>query len=441
MSEPIFRDWLIAVAPRFPRLASLAAVVGADANWPAGHDEPTLHRHLRTNGHDDLTPALAEALDAFSMLCVPTMPNAGLPWEWHTALLVEQSNASSERHRRNRRVPTHEYRFQLGQRLAAEMAEKTRIYVDTCHWVKMRDFERGRDVPPAYGEILAHLRRLVATGRYICPLSPPLFMELQTQSDLSTRAHSARLMEELSQNVGMPQLREMEQLELRRMSLDRCFGLGALNTDWQLWRKGSLMIVERLPVSPRLNEEETWYLQKCVLDEMWEAPFTQLVSVLPELLDTREMRDQFAANLNADRDARPAADFETERQRAVAMIMRDFLLPHMPELFKEVQLLASRRPGFQFPTEFGGPDPRCLPSVQVLSGVDALIRTSGRRYRPNDMFDLFHCAAAIPYFQVFLCDTAFKNIVTDPKLRYPEKYGVVVLSSPEDIATFLQAQS
>jgi hypothetical protein len=439
VAEPVFRNWLIAVAPRFPRLASLAAIVGADVDWPTGHDKPILRRHLRACGHGELTAALAEALDAFSILCAPTMPNAGLPWEWHTALLVEQSKASSERHQRNRRVPTHEYRFRLGQRLASEMATKTRIYVDTCHWVKMRDFERGRDVPAAYAEILAHLRRLVATGRYICPLSAPLFMELQTQSDPSTKAHTARLMEELSQNVGIPQLREMEELELRRMFLERCFGLGALNTDWQLWRKGSLLIVERWPTVPWMNEEETWHFQKCVLDTMWEAPFTQIVSVIPECLDTREMRTRFAVSQNADREARPTTDFESERQRAMAITVRDFLIPHMPALIEEVKLLASRRPGFQLPPEFASYDPRCLPSVQVLSGVDALIRTSGRRYRPNDMFDLFHCTAAIPYFQVFLCDTAFKNIVTDPKLRYPEKYGVKVLSLPEEIVQYLSS--
>ena len=441
MAEPVFRHWLIAVAPRFPRLSSLVAVVAADADWPPGHDKPTLRSHLRSCGHRELTAALAEALDAFDELCAPSMPNAGLPWEWHNVLLVEQSKASFERHRRNRRLPTHEYRLQLGQRLAAEMAAKTRIYVDTCHWVKMRDFERGRDVPPAYGEILAHLRRLVATAHYICPLSPSLFTELQTQSDLATRTHTAQLMEELSLNVGLPHLSEMEKLELRRMALDQCFGLGALNTNWQLWRKGGMLIVERWPASDGMSEEDNWFVQKRLIDSMWEAPLTRIVSVMPECIDTREMRERFAANMNADRDARPSTDFEYERQRAAAITIRQFIMPHMPDLFQEVQLLASRRPGFQYPAESLGLDPQCLPSVQVLSGIEALIRTTGRRFRPNDMYDLFHCAAAIPYCQVFLCDTAFKNIVTDAKLRYPEKYGVVVLSAPDEIAAFLRAQT
>lgn len=437
MLAPVFRDWLLAVVPRFPRFSELAAEIATDAEWPTGCDEAILGDRLRAIGCAALMPALVEALEAFQLTCSPTTPETGIPWEWHTALLVEQTKASMARHSANRDVPTHKYRFQLGQQLAAAMAPKTRIYVDTCHWVKMRDFERGRSVPPAYGEILAHLRRLVATGRYICPLSPALFMELQTQSDLQTRAHTARLMEELSDNVGMPHLEELEKLELRRFSLDRCFGLGALNTDWQFWRKGGMIVVERWPHSDWMSEQENWWLQKCLIDSMWEAPFTQIVSVLPECIDTREMRASFAEKMNADRDARPSTDFEFERQRAAAITIRQFLMPHMAELFEEVQMLASRRPGFQYPAEMGGPDPQCLPSVQVLSGIEALIRTTGRRYRPNDMYDLFHCAAAIPYCQVFLCDTAFKNIVTDPKLRYPEKYGVTVLSTPEEIAEFL----
>jgi hypothetical protein len=315
-----------------------------------------------------------------------------------------------------------------------------RIYVDTCHWVKMRDFERGRDVPAAYGRILAHLRRLVGSGHAICPLSPALFMELQTQSDLATRNHTARLMEELSDNVGMPHLEELEHLELRRFTLDRCFGLGGLNTDWQFWRKGGMIIVERWPHAAWLTEEQNWWIQKCMIDSMWEAPFTRIVSVLPECIDTRKMRASFAEKMNADREARPATDFDYERQRAAAITIQQFLMPRMPELHREVQLLASRRPGFQYPAEMGGADPKCLPSVQVLSGIEALIRTTGRRYRPNDMYDLFHCAAAIPYCQVFLCDTAFKNIVTDRKLGYPEKYGVTVHSTPEEIESFLAGQ-
>lgn len=439
MAEPVFRDWLLAVVPRFPRLSALAAVIANDADWPEGRDEATLGNRLRALGRAELMPVVVEALEAFALMCVPTMPEADLPWEWHTALLVEQMKASTERHSAHRAVPTYKYRFQLGQQLAARMAPKTRIYVDTCHWVKMRDFERGRPVPSAYGEVLAHLRRLVATGRYICPLSPALFMELQTQSDLATRTHTARLMEELSDSVGMPHLEELEKLELRRFSLEQFFGLGALNTDWQFWRKGGMIVVERWPQSDWMSEQENWWVQKCLIDSMWEAPFTQIVSVLPECIDTREMRASFAAKMNADRDARPSTDFEYERQRAAAITIRQFIMPHMPELFQEVQLLASRRPGFQYPAEVA-PDPQCLPSVQVLSGIEALIRTTGRRYRPNDMYDLFHCAAAIPYCQAFFCDTAFKHIVTDMKLGYPEKYGVIVLASPDEIAAFLSSQ-
>jgi hypothetical protein len=113
MGEPVFRDWLLAVVPRFPRLSALAAAIATDAERPAGSDEAIHGNRLRAIGSAELMPAVAEALEAFQLTCAPTMLEAGIPWEWHTALLVEQTKASMARHSANRDVPTLKYRFQL----------------------------------------------------------------------------------------------------------------------------------------------------------------------------------------------------------------------------------------------------------------------------------------------------------------------------------------
>ena len=162
------------------------------------------------------------------MLCTPTAPVPdelrGLPWEWHDSSLVQRSIASTKRHSRQRSVSTAEYRWYLGRNLAKQMSRVTRILIDTCHWVKMRGYEMGRPVPAEYGEILRHLRWLVASQRYVCPVTPALFLELQTQTDRTTRMHTARLMEELSRNVVLPHISTMEKLELRRTRVRHRFG-------------------------------------------------------------------------------------------------------------------------------------------------------------------------------------------------------------------------
>ena len=169
--RPSFKKWLLATRQNFPAFEPLLQFISTDSDWPTGHDKAALRKHLRQRRRGDLAASLAQALDAFDVLCMPSMPipmEQQLPWEWHSPAVLRNTKASLKRHSRHRRVPTHVYRRELGERLAAEMARKIKIYVDTCHWVKMRDFELERNVPGEYGEILQELRRLVATGRFVC---------------------------------------------------------------------------------------------------------------------------------------------------------------------------------------------------------------------------------------------------------------------------------
>ncbi|PYI71387.1 MAG: hypothetical protein DMF08_08740 [Verrucomicrobia bacterium] len=224
----MFREWLVAVKSRFPEFEELARIAENDNSWPDGYDSDRVLVYFEKSGRHQLIPLVRRALTAFEMLCTPTAPVPdelrGLPWEWHDSSLVQRSIASTKRHSRQRSVSTAEYRWYLGRNLAKQMSRVTRILIDTCHWVKMRDYEMGRPVPAEYGEILRHLRWLVASQRYVCPVTPALFLELQTQTDRTTRMHTARLMEELSRNVVLPHISTMEKLELRRTRVRHRFG-------------------------------------------------------------------------------------------------------------------------------------------------------------------------------------------------------------------------
>jgi hypothetical protein len=41
----------------------------------------------------------------------------------------------------------------LGRHLAKQMCKKRRILIDMCHWIKMRDSERGKSIQDEYREI------------------------------------------------------------------------------------------------------------------------------------------------------------------------------------------------------------------------------------------------------------------------------------------------
>ncbi len=181
MTVPNFHDWLVAVTPRFPEFQEIAAFVENATGWPDGHDEATLTTFLKRSGAPHLVTSLSRALSSFDLLCTPSAPmpdGMRLPWDWHDSALVEQTRASMKRHSRHENVSPSEYRWQLGRRLAKIISKKTRILVDICHWIKMRDSERSKPVAKEYGQILAQLRRLVASQRYICPITPALFQTL-----------------------------------------------------------------------------------------------------------------------------------------------------------------------------------------------------------------------------------------------------------------------
>jgi hypothetical protein len=54
-------------------------------------------------------------------------------------------------------------------------------------------------------------------------------------------------MEELSGDVVLPELAEMEKLELRRRAFQSAFGTGALNADWKVWTKAGFLLGELWP--------------------------------------------------------------------------------------------------------------------------------------------------------------------------------------------------
>jgi hypothetical protein len=449
MTTPSFREWLIAVAPKFPEFEELSAFVTNTAEWPGGHDETELTQLLRRSGRKHLTKVLSRALDTFDLLCTPSAPipdEMRLPWDQHNPTLVEQTRASMKRHSRNKNVSTSEYRWNLGRRLAKQMCKKTPILIDMCHWIKMRDSERGKSIQDEYREILKNLRWLVASQRYVCPITPALFLELQTQSDVATRLHTAQLMEELSYNIVLPELAEMEKLELRRRAFQSAFGTGALNVDWKVWTKAGFLLGELWPepeAKDWLTAKELWWVQKCYIDSMWTTPFTQIVSILDQTHSPRGLRTDFSKIMNADKAARPSTDFEYERMRASAVVIREIIVPAAYEVAVELEQVARGRPEYSLPkiSTSPGRDPWCLPSVQVIAGIEALIRTTNRRFHDNDMFDLLHCAAALPYCQVFFSDGPFERIIKDPKLQYDREYGVEVLSDPRRMLSYLKKLS
>lgn len=109
--------------------------------------------------------------------------------------------------------------------LQTELQGRTLIYLDTNHWVHLRNvILNSPNELTGYREILGLLNDLVEKQRILCPVSYPLFLELMRQSDDETRLTTARLMDSYSDGVCILDASELEQMELHRLFLRLVLG-------------------------------------------------------------------------------------------------------------------------------------------------------------------------------------------------------------------------
>jgi len=88
----------------------------------------------------------------------------------------------------------------LEAELAATVAAKTTIYLDTSHWVNLRHVVLARPTAkPEYAEILSLFESLGSRGKVCCPVGSWMFEELMKQCDPATRQTTAKLMDRLAE--------------------------------------------------------------------------------------------------------------------------------------------------------------------------------------------------------------------------------------------------
>jgi hypothetical protein len=88
---------------------------------------------------------------------------------------------------------------------------------------------------------------------------------------------------------------------------------------------------------------------------------------------------------------------------------------------------------------YEGCDPRALPSVEVVAGLDAAIALeSTRKVQANDMLDYLHAAQALPYCDVLFCDNFMAHKMRNSPLEFGKIYDTEIGSRPEEIVAYLK---
>lgn len=352
----------------------------------------------------------------------------------------EESDVWS-RHRGMSEVTASDHLDSLQRELQEEISSKTVVYLDTCHWIRMREWVTDHPKKSfVYGDILDRLRQLRKSNRIICPISYPLYQELMKQSDTASRESTARLMDELSGGVCLQREETLLRSEIYKTVTDSVFGRSVPIKNSQVWTKIGWMLHEKFPVSEAFNPDDNIYIQKVILDANWKMSFEDILeeidqSRFPHLdgsLITLAYNSDFSfykgKNISFAKilEREKGLMFHLKVKEPFLEIAKEIFDKYPDEVAKKVEGGHSKRL----------PDPFLLPSMQIIAGINTVFITSGAPFKANDLADSEHASLALPYCDLFFCDGPLAHKLKVKPLELGKTFEAVVISDPKVFLNF-----
>lgn len=353
-----------------------------------------------------------------------------------------------EKHQRERDKSLDSYLKERRLSLGQSIADRHKVYLDTKYWLLLRNHLLGRSRDPAIAKLADLLIDGVTSAKLICPISADVFMEILKQTDPETLNCSVGLIDTLSEGVSVLSPEERGRMELLQFVLrhvaeeESCHGPKVF-----VWTKLAYVLGFTTPGDTPFSPEEELTIQKAFLDQMWEISLTDIVETMG-IAAIREMprMPDISSDLNAAKFAHDdeAKSFQDVFLAEIAGIL-DRLKAEFREMFaylyrkrtgrapQDEELAASDAPrqfanliyhGFRlnrFSTE--------LPSLRITATLHAAIRWErSRKYEANDMPDIGHATAALPYFDTFLTERSLRHLLTRKDLGLDRLYDCMVVS-------------
>jgi hypothetical protein len=327
--------------------------------------------------------------------------------------------------------------------LKSEVAKKKIVYLDVCHWLKLRDVWLQRTAPPVYEQILIYLNRLAERQAVLCPLSVPIFEELMKQGVPRSRAATANLMDIFSQGVCVMRFEEAfaEQcsnaldgkrhaVEIKGGSVSKVglwFGDDQARAAW--W-------------SPDISE--AW--DNISVDLRWELNVCDCQKLTAQgVVSSQGKRDFFSkwAELPAQQKASPKPFWELSKN-----CRSDVVGDYEAEVISRMEAILGRTPREEVRESvikvtrvmIEARDYGRIPCCEVLAGMCAARVRGGGTIDPNDVFDFLHASAGIPSSEAYFCDGPMEHLVRN-ELNLDQHFSVRVHSKPEDLLNYLKSIS
>jgi len=352
---------------------------------------------------------------------------------------------------------------QYVQRKQIKLAQETRcakkIYLDTKFWLLLRDARLGRPATVDVHNLLGMLETLVLQKKALCPLSVDIFAEVFKQSDPSTLRATVRLIDDLSMGVSIIELVQRLKLEVFHFIRETTKGQGAVHAlDDLVWTKTPYVMGFVTPVNSNLNLEIDTAIQKGFIDQMWLVTLTDWLDQLGN--DVGEGRKgwfsgDIAEQLNEGKfsHTHEYLSFKQLFLNELAGIL-DLHKPMFAELWAHIyesdtgktitseeaaQADAGRVMANAIYNAFRLDKIKAeFASFRVSAGLHAAVRWDPKRkYKTNDLHDIHHAVAAIPYCDFFLTEHSLRHLVGDKNLALSSFFKCKTISDASEAVSAL----
>jgi len=164
--------------------------------------------------------------------------------------------------------------------LGEGLSDKALVYLDSNYWINLQQAANCPESERAHARLLNILRKKVASGVLLCPISASTFLELIKQADPKSRLSTSALIDELSQGVALVD-------EKQRINTEISYFLHLHGTTEALyplehlvWCKLSYILGFVHPTSTGFDAATELVIQKAFFDHMWTLPLTEAIQRL-----------------------------------------------------------------------------------------------------------------------------------------------------------------
>ena len=343
---------------------------------------------------------------------------------------------SIERHSRTRQI-------ELGRSLGG----RRKIYLDARFWIIARDTALGVRTEPSARKLLHHLRRGVAGGRLVCPISASMFLELLKQPfSPGRRIGTAQLIDELSLGVSMIPPRIVMGTEIHSFLLEAKGDADLYPMQELIWTKVAYVLGDTYPSLAQFSPAEELAIQKVFFDHLWDCSLSKMVETIGDNIpppdrfaelsrETNEKNAQYKGELRSfaqtyDIELKGAVEVAGD---VVADVIHQFaergagreLSPTPEERANSVNLC--RNLLFH---AFKKPETKdALRCLHIGASLHAAMRwDKDRKFKPNDYYDFEHATAALSYCDAFLTEGPLHDLVKRPQIDLEAVNGCQVFS-------------